>query len=464
MPYLYLLKLKRSNSNNTVNMPASHLEDHKEKKMIKIILKGSVTLFLVMVMCSNALSKEKTKSEVDTLIKNAGSSSPEWWESVELTYPKTLDISWPVQQESFKGLRHFDEKEMREGQGAFGRRGPGAGPGGPGGFGRSFDRRGGRPGSPREQAGGEIVPDQNAQKIVDQYLIQIVYPNPPRHKEGVKLVNHLMIMHKDDNEKLKRSLNILGYMFYELFDDYARAAFWWQKYSQMGGMTDQVKMARCYFELGSESAAAGLLAQIENSNNKEVIKLWAKIGEVDKALKLIESYSNPANNFFPMGFGGQTRDPQSERYLLAAEICRGAGRHKEAINYYEKVLALPDSYTRPMNHHEIDDKIKAKANLEATRLLKDLDIKRVPDGAYSATTTAYGGPLTVKVNIKKGIIDSVKVTEHLETPSYIVMAEPTARQIVTRQSLEKVDVISGATVTSDAIINSTAKAMFNAMR
>ena len=150
--------------------------------------------------------------------------------------------------------------------------------------------------------------------------------------------------------------------------------------------------------------------------------------------------------------------------MLAAEICRGAGRYDDAIAYYEKVLALPDSYTRPMSHHETDGKVKAESNLEEIKLLKRLDLKRVPDGSYTATTTGYGGPLTIKVVIDGGNIESVEVIRHWETYSYLIMALPTTRQIVTKQGFEGVDVITGATVTSDAIINAAAKALVNAMK
>ncbi len=429
--------------------------------MIKTVLISTITLLMITFVSSSIMAKEKTKSEVDDEIKHIGSITPEWWDSVELTYPKTLDMEWPVQQDSFKGLSQFGGQEKRGGRGD---RGHGF-PGGPGSFGSpgEFGDRGGFRG-PGEGRGGEFVTDQYSQKIVDQYLIQVIYPNPSRHKEGIKLVNHLMVMHRDDKEKLKRSLNVLGYMFFDLFDDYARAAFWWQKYSQMGGTPDQLKMARCYFELGSRKTAAELLSNIRDTDNKELIKLWAKTGEVDKALKLIDSFSGSKKNNDRMRFGAPERDPQSERYLLAAEICRGAGRYDQAAAYYKKVLGLPDSYTSPMNHHEIDDKLKAKVNLEAVKQLENLDIKQIHEGTYSGTSTAYGGPLTVQVVIKDGIINSVKVTEHWETPSYMVMAEPTARQIVSRQSLEDVDVITGATVTSDAIINSAVAAVFKAMK
>jgi len=68
------------------------------------------------------------------------------------------------------------------------------------------------------------------------------------------------------------------------------------------------------------------------------------------------------------------------------------------------------------------------------------------------------------VVIDGGKIESVKITQHWETFSYLILAEPTARQIVTKQGFEGVDVITGATVTSDAIINAAAKALVNAMK
>lgn len=374
---------------------------------------------------------ERTRSEVDTLIRQAGSTSPDWWDSAALEYPETLDLTWPVRPGFREDTARFEER---------GRRGRGRGLG-------------------REQV---------ASSQVDDYLIQVVYPNPARHKAGIKLVHHLMIRHKDDREKLKRSLNVLGEMFYELLGDYARAAFWWQKCAEMGGTANSMKLARCYFELGSKAAATELLSQTDSSstrNTKELVKLWARIGEVDKALHMIDSIpdggSRAAGRFDRRGPAGMT---QSGRYLLAAEICRGAGRYDEAMAYYEKVLALPDSQTRPADHHETDDKFEADVNRTGTRFLQKLDLTCVPDGSYTSTVEAYGGPMTVQVVVKNGNIESVDVTRHRETYEYLVMAQPTARQIVQRQSFEGVDVITGATVTSDAIINAAAAALAQAMK
>ena len=38
----------------------------------------------------------RTRQEVEALINNAGASTPVWWNSVGLNYPKTLDLNWPL--------------------------------------------------------------------------------------------------------------------------------------------------------------------------------------------------------------------------------------------------------------------------------------------------------------------------------------------------------------------------------
>jgi len=274
-----------------------------------IIILFAILFITAGIQVKSEAQPTRSKNDVDTYIKNFGGTAPDWWDSVELSYPETLNLDWPAQEGFQQRRREFEEREERGfsgermGRGFSGERmgrgfsGERMGRGFPGGRG-GRGRRGGR-GFPGEGGGRGFGQEQNSPTMVDQYLIQVVYPNPSRHKEGIKLVNHLMIIHKDDEEKLKRSLNILGQMFYELFDDYIRAAFWWQKYAEMGGSIDSLKMARCYFELGSKATAKEFLSPIDSSyarNNKDVVKLWAKIGEVDKALNMIETYFDASNS------------------------------------------------------------------------------------------------------------------------------------------------------------------------
>lgn len=82
------------------------------------------------------------------------------------------------------------------------------------------------------------------------------------------------------------------------------------------------------------------------------------------------------------------------------------------------------------------------------------------DGTYTAEVTGHNGPMTVETTISEGKIASVNVTENTETygigygmPTTPVEAMPD--RIVTSQSLG-VDTITGATITSAAIVSAVA--------
>jgi uncharacterized protein with FMN-binding domain len=340
---------------------------------------------------------ERTRAEVESLIKQEGGKPPEWWDSVELKYPKSLDLSWPVRLPQ---------------------------------------------GTP-----------WNANRNVGQYIWDVINPNPSRWQEGIKLVNHVMILNKDDPAKVERSLDTLGRMFHDLLEDWARAAFWWRKSEQMGGFAPPVKLAHCYWKLGSKEMAAEILLEMEQYYVPDAseVRLWGEMGEVDKALELAES--------------GAQEGWADESYLAAADVCRLAGRYTEAAAYYQKVLALPDLAPRGHGNGPERDRPKerAQANLQAMKLFDALEFKRVPDGAYASNSIAYAGQLYVEVSVRAARIESVRVTKHEERQFYSAFTD-TIRQIVSKQSVKGIDATTGATITSEAIINATAKALAAGMK
>ena len=75
------------------------------------------------------------------------------------------------------------------------------------------------------------------------------------------------------------------------------------------------------------------------------------------------------------------------------------------------------------------------------------------DGTYEATVDGHNGPLSVVVTVEGGVITNVEVTEHAETEGLADPAlENVTANIVTRNGTD-VDVVSGVTVTSEAIIS-----------
>lgn len=81
------------------------------------------------------------------------------------------------------------------------------------------------------------------------------------------------------------------------------------------------------------------------------------------------------------------------------------------------------------------------------------------DGTYYGSATGYGGTIQVAVTISDGKISSVKIVSAAgETPSFLAQAKAVCSRIVSSQS-PNVDVVSGATYSSNGIINAAIAAL-----
>jgi uncharacterized protein with FMN-binding domain len=109
------------------------------------------------------------------------------------------------------------------------------------------------------------------------------------------------------------------------------------------------------------------------------------------------------------------------------------------------------------------NKKRAQANLEAIRLFDALDVKKVRDGTYRASSIGYEAPIEIEVTVRAGRITDLRVTSHHEKQYYSALTD-TPRRIIAKQSVKGVDATSSATITSEAIINATAKALAGGMR
>lgn len=356
----------------------------------RIVLTWGASLLCVCVGLAQSPSTSgpvtRSRAEIEKLIETVGKTPPDWWEATPLTYPPTLDLDWPLRPE-----------------------GP-----------------------------------WNARKNVGQYIWDIINPNPGRWKEGIKLVNHLMIRHQKDRAKLARAMETQGRMYHDLVEDWARAVFWWRMSERYGGWADPLSLAHCYWKLGSKDMAVEVLAQLpyDDTRHGMLIKLWADMGEFDKALALAE---RKAADGMP-----------TIAYLVAGDTCRLAGRYAEALAYYRKVLGAPSGFGREGDIQK--DRERAQASLEAIQWFDTLDVARVPDGKYTASSIAYAGPLHVEVAVRGGRIEAIRVTKHEEKQFYSALTD-TPNQIIRKQSVQGVDAVTGATMTAEAILNATAKAL-----
>jgi len=333
--------------------------------------------------------QERSKAEGEALIDKLGRAQPEWWDSVALNYPKTLDLNWPNPP-----FRQWDN-----------------------------------------------------QRYIGQYVWDIISPTPNKWREGIRLMHHLLGVHKDNAELRSRAMNELGRMYFDYLHDYARAAFWWRS---AGVETDNayrhgVSLAECYWRLGNKQMALDLMDKLQPQF--PMIKLWAEMGELQKALAMADANAT-----------GQLADMAC---IYAGDACRVAGQHQQALKYYEEVLGLPASGYA--SRRILRNQQRAQASIEAIRLFDSLDLKRVADGTYRGSSLGYEAPVGVEVTVRGGRIESVRVVEHQEKQYYTAMTD-TPQKIIAKQSVQGIDATSGPPHTSQAIIHATAKALAGGMK
>ena len=340
----------------------------------------ALTLALLLLVPQAAKSPPpKTKAEIQALIKKIGATPPDWFQATPLNYPKTLDLTWTDPPQ----------------------------------------------GSPWDPS-----------KNIGQFIWTSINENEARWKEGVRFLHHLLTLNQKNPAIVKRTMSALANMYHNLHEDWARAAFWWEKAGEM----DNINLAHCYFKLGSKQMASDILSRYPTDNTRfcDVARLWAEMGEHDRALKIA---LQTAQGTPDVGF------------LAAGDICRAAGRYKEALGHYQKVVAA-NAGGRDMKQA----KGRAQASIDAIQLVDTLDLKRVPDGAYRDQSLGYSGQVSVEVSMSGGKIAGVKVTQHTEKQYYSAILD-TTRQIVAKQGAKGVDATSGATITSEAILNASLKAL-----
>ncbi|MCG8648213.1 MAG: FMN-binding protein [Pirellulales bacterium] len=333
----------------------------------------------------------RSKREVDQIIKEVGSSMPDWFDSTPLNYPDTLDLDWPLKPPT-KGW--------------------------------------------------------NNKKNMGQYIWDIINPNPSRWHSGIKLVHHCMTLHEGKSSLLKRDMKTVGRMYFELLQDYPRAAYWLQRGGAVKGEPAGVMLAECYWRLGNrQMAMQQLVTRTYAGGAAQTIKLYGNMGALNEALQLTDL----------MARSGQAA---YQGYIAAGDALRQAGQFDRAIDYYNKVLSATG-----YRNKEYENRFKARAreSIQAIELFEQVDVSSMADGKYRESSTGYNGQVNVEVAVAGGKIESVKVTQHREKQFYSAFTD-TEKQILDRQSVRGVDGTSGATITSRAIVNAAAKALAGASR
>jgi uncharacterized protein with FMN-binding domain len=87
------------------------------------------------------------------------------------------------------------------------------------------------------------------------------------------------------------------------------------------------------------------------------------------------------------------------------------------------------------------------------------------DGIYTGLGNAHNGTITVEVTITDGKISNIVVSEHIETtPDLAEVFNSLPYNIIKNQSIEDVDIISGATEASNGYLAAVQDALLKAAK
>ncbi|MGN1015162.1 MAG: FMN-binding protein [Butyricicoccus sp.] len=81
------------------------------------------------------------------------------------------------------------------------------------------------------------------------------------------------------------------------------------------------------------------------------------------------------------------------------------------------------------------------------------------DGEYTGTAAGFGGDLTVSVIVSGGAIADVQIVSTADDAEYIDKASALLQEIVDNQGADGLDAVSGATFSSNGILDAFRNAM-----
>lgn len=183
---------------------------------------------------------------------------------------------------------------------------------------------------------------------------------------------------------------------------------------------------------------------------KALASLYTRLGAHAKAIAVLETaLERLPDPPWAINAQANVHDKMGDVYADMGEV------EKAREHYAEAIRVLPTSkqpYGRHLLHRQV---AKTQAKLDLLNR-KALDIRAIRDGVYRGQSLGYGKPVHATVTVKGGRITDVQIQhqEKIEQGATRIIPE----QIIERQGLE-VDAITGATVTVQAIVEATYRAL-----
>ena len=152
---------------------------------------------------------------------------------------------------------------------------------------------------------------------------------------------------------------------------------------------------------------------------------------------------------------------QAAVYDALGDLYAELGDKAQAREHYVKAIELFPKSKQPYGRHLLSRRaVKVRGKIDLLDI-GALEPGKLADGKYSGDSLGYTGPLRVTVTVRRGRIADIAVrhTEKIHQNSTKIIP----KRIVETQSL-KVDAVTGATVTSQAIVGATLDAIRKAGR
>ncbi len=147
---------------------------------------------------------------------------------------------------------------------------------------------------------------------------------------------------------------------------------------------------------------------------------------------------------------------QAEMHDALGDLYVAWGKIDQAKTHYSEAVRLYPQGKPPYGQHLLPrraKKVQSKLDLLSIRSLAEA---RLTDGHYKETSLGYSGDIHLNIEVKAGRIANIDVKDEEKIDQNACSIIP--RRIIEKQSLQ-VDGVSGATVTKDAIIGGTLRAL-----
>ena len=186
---------------------------------------------------------------------------------------------------------------------------------------------------------------------------------------------------------------------------------------------------------------------------RNLASLYVRFGEPEKAIEILTA--------------GLERLPDPPWHIMneaglhdsLGDVYAKVGDTEKAAQEYRTAMKLFPTSKQPYGRHLMPRHVAKTQSKLDLMLRKALDLGKLRDGTYQGRSLGYGKELHATVMIRGGRIIDIRLRHQEKIEQGATKLIP--KQIIEKQSLD-VDAITGATVTTQAIVEATYRALLRA--